>query len=193
MQKRVFIIHGWGGRPEGGFRPWLKKELEARGYSVEMPEMPYTDNPKIDEWIGHLQSVIKSPDQNTILVGHSLGGQAVLRYLADLPVGVKIGKAVLVAPVVDEIKNLDAEEEKISGLWLKTPIDARKAKKAANEIIGIFSDNDRWIPLSSEKTLREKFGARTIIEHNMGHFSDDENMGEAPVVLQAILGMVVKK
>jgi len=29
--KRVFIIHGWGGNPEEGWLPWLKKELEAKG------------------------------------------------------------------------------------------------------------------------------------------------------------------
>lgn len=32
MNKRVYLLHGWGGQPAGGFRPWLKKELEARGH-----------------------------------------------------------------------------------------------------------------------------------------------------------------
>jgi len=34
MSKRVFLIHGWEGSPEEGWRPWLKKELEKRGFKV---------------------------------------------------------------------------------------------------------------------------------------------------------------
>jgi uncharacterized protein len=183
MQKRVFIIHGWGGKPKGEFRPWLRSELEKRGYIVEVPEMPNTDNPKIEEWIGHMQAVIKNPDENTVIVGHSLGGQAVLRYLSELPEEIQIKKAILVAPVVEEITNRDFDEEDSGALWLKTPFDMERAKKAAKEIVGFFSDDDKWIPLSSEKILREKFGARTIVEHNMGHY----NIKEAPQILEEII------
>ena len=35
--KRVFIIHGWGGYPEEGWLPWLKKELEKNGFKVFVP------------------------------------------------------------------------------------------------------------------------------------------------------------
>jgi len=49
--KRVIIVHGWYGYPHEGWFPWLKKVLEDKGYSVEVPEMPDTDHPKIDEWV----------------------------------------------------------------------------------------------------------------------------------------------
>jgi esterase/lipase len=35
--KKVFIIHGWDGYPEEGWFPWLKKELEKKGFSVFVP------------------------------------------------------------------------------------------------------------------------------------------------------------
>ncbi|MDD3487527.1 MAG: alpha/beta fold hydrolase [Candidatus Moranbacteria bacterium] len=183
-KKRVFIIHGWGGSPERNWFPWLAKNLRERGFFVEVPEMPNTDEPKINEWLAHMRKAIANPDENTILVGHSLGGQAILRYLANLPEGVKIKKAILVAPVMDEIKNYDSVVEKSTGEWIKTPIDAKKTKQSVGEIIGFFSDDDPWIPLSSEKTLREIYGARTIIEKDMGHY----NFSEAPQVLKEIVG-----
>ena len=37
--KRVFIIHGWGGNPETEWIPWTKKQLEKKGFQVEVPEM----------------------------------------------------------------------------------------------------------------------------------------------------------
>ncbi len=47
--KRVIIVHGWEASPEGGWRPWLRKELEDRGFEVHVPAMPDTNNPKIKE------------------------------------------------------------------------------------------------------------------------------------------------
>ena len=44
--KRVFIIHGWTGKPEGDWFPWLKQELETKGFQVQIPEMPDTEKPK---------------------------------------------------------------------------------------------------------------------------------------------------
>ena len=43
--KRAFIIHGWDGYPEEGWFPWLKAELEQRGFTVEIPSMPHPAEP----------------------------------------------------------------------------------------------------------------------------------------------------
>ncbi len=79
--KRVIIIHGWEGKPESNWFPWLRNELEKRGVKVEVPEMPDTDHPKESEWVPHLANIIDTPDEHTVLVGHSLGGITILRYL----------------------------------------------------------------------------------------------------------------
>src|SRR3989338_7383135 len=97
MQKRVFIIHGWEGSPEANWFPWLKKELESIGVKAEALEMPNTNHPVMSEWIGHLKNVVSEPDENTYLVGHSLGVIAILRYLESLDGEKKIGGVILVA------------------------------------------------------------------------------------------------
>ena len=48
--KRVFIVHEWTGKPGQHWMPWLKKELESLGFTVEEPAMPDTDTPKIEAW-----------------------------------------------------------------------------------------------------------------------------------------------
>ena len=95
--KRVFIVHGWGGRPDEAWFPWIKKELEDKGYKVFIPAMPETDEPKMELWIPFLSQLVGKPDLNTFFVGHSIGCQAIIRYLETLPEGVKIGGAVFVA------------------------------------------------------------------------------------------------
>lgn len=186
-QKTVYSLHGWGGVPEGGYRPWLKRELEQRGFIVKTPVLPNSVKPQVFEWLSYLQELITEPYEDVILVGHSLGGQLTLRFLENLPEGAKIGKVLLVAPVIDQIMGLKEEEEKIAKSWLR-PIDYGKVKKSTNKIVAMFSDDDPWIPLSSEQVAREQFGAETIIEHGMGHYADDEGLLEAPSILAALLG-----
>ncbi|PIP29922.1 hypothetical protein COU12_02115 [Candidatus Jorgensenbacteria bacterium CG10_big_fil_rev_8_21_14_0_10_54_38] len=49
--KRVFIVHGWDGYPEEGWFPWLKRELEARGFEVHVPPLPDAGNPRIQNFL----------------------------------------------------------------------------------------------------------------------------------------------
>lgn len=185
--KKAYIIHGWSGSPNNGFKPWLKSELEARGYAVESPQMPDTDTPKMETWLPFLQNLIQNPDEETILIGHSMGGAAVLRYLETLPEGTQIKKVILVAPVVDFIKDMSEEEKQIATPWLETPFDFEKVKRSAKEIIGFFSDNDKYIPPESATYLKEKFGAKIYIEHQKGHYSNSDGTKEVPQILETII------
>src|SRR3989344_1157111 len=88
--KRVFVIHRWSGGPEDDWRPWLKEELEAKGYEVVVPEMPETEHPQIGKWVAKIAEVVGMPDENTYFVGHSIGCQTIMRYLQTLPEATKI-------------------------------------------------------------------------------------------------------
>ena len=187
MKKRVYLIHGWGGRPEGGFRPWLKKELEKRGFEVEIPAMPDTDKPKIESWLAVFNSAVGIPDINTVIVGHSLGGNLAVRFIDQLPEEMIIGKLILVAPALDRINELAEEEKAIYRPWREDDIDFEKVKRQTKEIVAFFSDNDRWIPLETEKLVREKLGGKIIVESGKGHFSDDEGVTEFQGLLEEIL------
>jgi len=82
MAKMVFIIHGLGGKPTHGFKPWLKSELELRGFEVFSPQLPNAKNPKIGEWLGVIRKLVGKPDGETYFVGHSLGSKLVEAILA---------------------------------------------------------------------------------------------------------------
>lgn len=185
--KRAYLIHGWGGHPDGAFRPWLARKLRARGFEVEIPELPDTEYPRIETWVPFLTSFIRTPDKDTVIVGHSLGCQAVLRFLEKLPEGASVGKTVLVAGPFTSVLGLEDEEKEVVQPWLRTPVDVDKVKRAAGRLIAFFSDNDPWIPLEDEKIAREVFGAETIIQHKKGHYSEVDGLAEVPDVLVKIL------
>ena len=189
--KRVFIVHGWGGNPNEAWFPWLKKELEARGYEVFVPAMPEPDEPRIETWIPFLSQLVGVPDSNTFFIGHSIGCQTIIRYLETLPEGVKIGGAVFVAGWYN-LRNLETEEEqRIAGPWVNTPRNDEKIRKVVNQSVAIFSDNDPFVQPENQKSWEEKVGAKIIVEHNKGHFKEEEPaVWELPSALEAVLGMV---
>lgn len=189
MIDRVFIIHGWKGSPDKGWLPWLKDELEKYGYKVYVPAMPDTDKPRIEEWIPYLVQVVGSPNQNTYFVGHSLGCQAIARFLESLGENVKLGGAVFVAGFFKRVTGFerDPELQDVDKDWLKIPIDFNKVKSHLLKSIAIFSNNDSWVPLDNQDDFKDKLGSEIIIKHNMGHFSGDEGATELPVALESIL------
>jgi hypothetical protein len=189
MKKRVFMIHGWGGQPDVGWMLWLKKELEKKGFEVIAPQMPNTEKPKIEEWVGFLEQKVDEPDENTYFVGHSIGCQTILRYLEKLPENKKVGGALFVAgwfnlkPEATE----DGEDAEIAKPWIETPIDCKKVLTHTKKFIAIFSDNDPFAPVEDSELFKKRLGAKIIIEHNKGHFTGENNVFELPVGLEELV------
>ena len=189
MKKRVFIIHGWGGQPDLGWMLWLRKELEGRGFEVVAPQMPETDVPKIEKWVPFLEEKVGQADENTYFVGHSIGCQTILRYLERLPENKKIGGALFVAGWFNLKPETSEDEDDIKAAkpWLETPIDFEKILTHIKKFTAIFSDNDPYVPIEDAELFKQKLGAKTIIEHNKGHFTGDDNIIELPIVLEELL------
>lgn len=191
MKKRVFIIHGWGGYPEENWLPWLKKELEAGGFEVSVPQMPDAGNPKIEKWIPKLAEVVGVVDENTYFVGHSMGCQAIARYLESLLDGVRIGGAVFVAGFFKRLTGIEESDKEVERHWLTTPINLEKIKEHLTQSVAIFSDNDPFVPLDNQDDFRDKLGSKIIVEHNKGHFNTKAGVTKLPVVLEELLKMTV--
>ncbi|MDP3934895.1 MAG: alpha/beta hydrolase [Candidatus Giovannonibacteria bacterium] len=191
-KKIVFIIHGWWGYQKEGWFPWLKKELEKRGFRVFVPKMPETGKPKISRWVGKLAKIVRMQYKNTYFVGHSIGAQAIMRYLEKLPKSKKIGGAVFVAGWVS-LTNQTPEEKPIAKPWLRTPLNFKKIKNSGNKFVAIFSDGDPYVHFSkNSKVFRQKLGAKIIVQHKKGHFSGSDGVKKLPVVLNELLKIVKK-
>jgi predicted alpha/beta hydrolase family esterase len=189
MKKRVFIAHGWDGYPEEGWFPWLKRELEAKGFEVIVPQLPEAGSPRIHNWVPKLAEVVSNADENTYFVGHSMGCQTIARYLETLPESVKIGGAVFVAGFFKLLTGLenDPDVRETEKHWLGAPLDFEKVKSHLPKSVAIFSDNDPYVPLDNQDDFRDKLDSEIIVEKNMGHFSGSTGTTELPVVLESVL------
>lgn len=190
MSKRVIIAHGWDGYPEEGWFPWLKRELEAQGFEVLVPQLPEPEAPRIYNWVPKLAETVGTADTQTYFVGHSMGCQTIARYLEGLPDGIQIGGAVFVAGFFKRLTGLeeDVVVQETDKHWLGTPLDLTKVRSHLPKSVAIFSDNDPYVPLDNQDDYRDQLGSEIIIEHSKGHFSGArDGIFELPAVRDAIL------
>lgn len=188
--KRVYLIHRWDGQPQSDWYPWLKKELESRSIEVIVPAMPESETPMIEKWVDHLKSIVL-PDQNAFFVGHSIGCQAIMRYLCANP-GHKFGGAVFVAGWF-YLNNLESQEiENIAKPWLETPIDLAAVRSSLKYLNVILSSNDPYNCLRDNKSQFElglKVDGIKIID-GMGHFTEDDGVTEIASILESLSKMM---
>ena len=194
MQERAFIIHGYQGYPEEAWQPWLKAELERRGYQVALPAMPHPDRPVISEWTAFIANLVGKPDEKTVLIGHSLGAQAVLHYLETLGgAGRSVGKTVLIASNFPMGMSPEAADEKTGGdkelqPWLVSALNPAWVRNAAGKCTVILSDNDPYIPFGEAKaSFDANLQAQIVVETGKGHFNEDDKITELHAALAAVL------
>lgn len=187
--KTATIIHGWDGNPDEPMLQWIKAELEKRGFEVSVPVMPDSAEPIIDAWVNMLKETVKL-SEHTFLVGHSIGCQAVLRYIETLSPDTRIEEIILIAPWMQLDMNTIEEEGKemaeVARPWMETPIDFAKIKSQVERTVAIFSDNDRYVPLDQKQLFERELDAETIVEHSKGHFTVSEGITDLPSILEAI-------
>lgn len=184
--KNVVLVHGWGGSPQRDWFPWSRLEISKLGFNVIVPEMPDTENPRIDSWVSTLVSLNINPLDQNIFIGHSIGCQTILRFLEKKNLNFKIDKLVLIAPWW--FLNLKSKEEKgIAKSWLETFVDFEKIQAKSEKIICVFSDNDPVVPLyKNVNFFKEKLNPEIIIKNKMGHFTQDEGVTELPFLIDLI-------
>lgn len=92
MKKHVIFIHGAG---EGAFEEdgLLVVSLQnALGlpYHVHYPKMPENDNATFSDWTAPIERELTTLNDEVILVGHSVGGSVLIKYLSEQQVDTPI-------------------------------------------------------------------------------------------------------
>jgi predicted alpha/beta hydrolase family esterase len=158
---RAIIFHGTDCKPEDYWYQWLGKQLEAKGYTVEIPYYPDINKEPVTSF---LPKVLKAHtfDDQTVLIGHSAGSPLILSILENTDVG--IAQAILVAGFSYPIG--DGETDHI----LQPSYDWEKIKQHSTDFIFINSVNDPWgCDDKQGRFMYDKLGGTQIIR-NDGHF-----------------------
>ncbi len=182
FMKEVFIFHGTGGNPQGNWFPWLKNELEEQGCHVTIPQFPDPrEGSHLENWLGVLEQYKSQINENTILVGHSLGGLFLLRVLERLEKPVDAAFFVSAPIGVKPILYYDSDE-KFSGF----EFDWKNIKKKAKYFTVYHSDNDPYVSLGNGEKLARQFGVDLTFIPSAGHFNTESGYTKFERLLQDI-------
>ena len=162
MTKRVLIIHGWESNSREHWFLAEKERLEKLGYEVVVPDMPNTLHPQKEEWVKVIEDF--NPDENSILIGHSLGGVTILRYLEIAKN--KTRKCIFIAT---PIRTLGARYEGIEN-FLEGDFDWNKIQGNARKLVIFNQTEDPAVPLQHGKDLANFTKTELVIVDGNDHF-----------------------
>jgi predicted alpha/beta hydrolase family esterase len=187
--KKVFMVHGFGGEPNGGWRPYLMGKLAREDIWACALAMPMVDNKPIkDEWVAEISRSVGTPDQNIFLVGHSLGVPAILNYIQSLPKDSNIGGVVLVSGIIHSIPGKDKYIPINHFYSDEFNFDCIKTK--CNKFIVIHGDNDSAVPFEQAQELSSKLSCELVTIKDGGHLNGSSGWYELPEAFEALLKMI---
>jgi predicted alpha/beta hydrolase family esterase len=85
MQSLVLFIHGGGDGAYEEAAPLVASLQDALGpaYEVRRPRMPTDDDATYEDWVAPIERELARPARAVYLVGHSVGGSVLLKYLSE--------------------------------------------------------------------------------------------------------------
>lgn len=183
----IFIFHGTEGYPEENWFPWLKNKLESLEHKVIAPQFPTPPvvPAKIDEWFSVLDNYRQYLSQDTIIIGHSLGGLFALRVLERQEKPIRAA-ALTGTPIgVHPLLNYDRDSS-FSGF----SFDWQKIKDSAADFIVFQSDDDPYVSLGNGQELAKNLGVELSFVPNAGHFNKKAGYTEFPQLLEKLLPLL---
>lgn len=157
---------------------YLDKKL-GKDFEIIRPRMPLQDNAKYSDWKIHFEKHFPYLRSGIILIGSSLGGIFLAKYLAENRFPKKISAVYLVCPPFD---NTVAGEDLVGGFRLGA--DLSLLEKNCKNLVLLFSQDDESVPVSHAEKYRKKLPKANIIifESKNGHF----RIAEFPEIIKMI-------
>lgn len=165
-KKQILFLHSGGPQgPHEGSNDLVHSLREALGedYLVLYPMMPDPENPAYDLWKQRFEQELEAAGDGVVLVGHSLGGSVLLKFLSEEGSTKAIGGLCIVAAPYWGGAGWQVEE------YMLTTDFARKLPHIPR-IFLYHSRNDEVVPFEHVQHYGEDLRWATIrIFENQGH------------------------
>lgn len=181
------------GSPNGNWFPWLAGELEKLGHQTIRPKLPTPEGQNPDNWVKEIKIAVEKlggPDNETVIVAHSMSPLAVCQYLETIDKK----KACFFVSGFAAISEEEIEPySTLNGTFIRKGTDWKKVKENCPIIYCFAGDNDPYIPLKILKEFSVLCGAKEfIVIPGGGHLNEESGYITFPFLLDAILKIVKK-
>lgn len=152
-------------------RSWIEnlKHRLGKEFQVIRPEMPSRNNAKYTEWEVWFERFFPFLDDEVIIVGYSLGGVFLLKYLAQRDFPARIRGLLLVAtPLTDNKPFYELQD-------FTPPVTLDRVQLQVSRVIVYHSKDDRSVPYRNAEKLKELVPTTELRTfEDRGHFMHNE-------------------
>lgn len=175
MNKKVLLLHGWGGSDYPHWQSWLAGELAKDYGCVNFLKFSDPDTPKLDIWLKEATEALED-FQPDIVVCHSLAN-ILWFHLCNTQAMKPLKQLYLVAP-----PRLNCEIKELEEFFpVKTPKDLY-----SNNSLLIYSTNDPYMNSDEAADLHKQLNIPAYIVEDGGHINASSGFGEWNWILQEI-------
>ncbi|GIW60794.1 MAG: hypothetical protein KatS3mg087_1860 [Patescibacteria group bacterium] len=186
--KRAALLHGTDVNPDELWFPWLKSQLEERGYSVYAPVLPSNHTPNRHVYNDFLRNSGWDFEDN-IIIGHSSGATTLLSLLLEewFP---KTKAAVLVGTFLNErlLKKASPDwydPSQFTDLFADS-YDPERIKNKAKKFVFVHSDDDPYCDIADAQTLCNEVHGTLITIPGGGHLALSSGVTELPQIVNQL-------
>ncbi len=164
---------------------FLRRNL-GKSFEIIKPRMPLQDNATYKEWKIHFERFFPRLRNNIILIGSSLGGIFLAKYLSENKFPKKILSTYLICPPYD---NSLPGEDLVGGFTLKSNLSL--LERNSKNLYLMFSKDDDVVPVAHAERFKKKLKNASFIIYKSknGHFK----ISEFPEIVKMIKADVKKK
>lgn len=178
MKTNYLIIHGSFASPFSNWIPYLRKEIEKKGFEVYNPDLPSgTDYQNYNNWASMMKSYQHAGilNENTIIFAHSIAPVFICKYLINNHLPIK--RLVCVSGFNNFYSGNPDFDSVNESMYLD---NLSEVKEYCKEIICLYSDNDPYVSFDVEKTFADKIADKQVLIKNGGHLNSESGYVEFP-------------
>ena len=175
----IIFLHGNGGCT-ADMHWYTSAEQAFNQAGIETMRETLPDNLVAHEhiWIPHIHDIFQAREQS-ILIGHSSGAIAALRYAEQYRIYGSVIVSGYHTDLGDEIEN--------KGGWFDRPWNWSNIRKNQNWIIQYASTDDPCIPIEEPRYVHKQVNSEYYEYQDRGHFTGHRESCVFPELIDAVL------
>lgn len=184
MKNNYLLVHGSFGSPFSNWIPYLRNEIENRGFDVYTPDFPTgVLFQNYDNWSRLLDAYTTSGiiNEDTVIFAHSIAPIFICKYLVENKIKVK--RLIFICGFNNYLGINEEYDTVNKSMYFNSLSDI---KKYCEDIICFYSDNDPYVKYEVEKEFADTIADKQIMVPSGGHLNSESGYTEFPDLLKYI-------
>ena len=184
MKSNYYIIHGSFGSPFVNWFPYLRKEIENRGFEVYTPDFPTgVGYQNYENWEKLLKVYVEAGliNENTTIFAHSIAPIFICKFLINNKIKVK--KLVFICGFNNYFGINEEYDTVNSTMYVENLLDV---KNYCKDIVCYYSDNDPYVKSEVEKEFADAISNEQYLISGGGHLNSESGYEEFKELIKNI-------